>query len=292
MVEGPGAVAPGPEGYGITPSTGYRPGGGSAGSTRVIHLTRQGCGDRFRDRRPPSFRWDCGYTRNIHRRGDQTAFSLPFSSITTYLHPPCTASPCRNPEALPVPSRRAVPTAGPDLDPGSCCHAITCSGSSSSATSTRLASLSTRGTLPRLSPKIYFQSGSFSVLGRTPPEWAPASARGSAGTCRALQAHRHVIPTHSAAARLRFERVQQLAAGHTRQAPSQVAALTDLITGRTPATATHRASRPRCGRRTEGLGGWQAVHQLRMVVARRPMAERATPRKAAAALCQEGSAVL
>jgi hypothetical protein len=163
--------------------------------------------------------------------GRSDGFSLPFSSITTYLHPPCTASPCRNPEALPVPSRRAVPTAGPDLDPGSCCHAITCSGSSSSATSTRLASLSTRGTLPRLSPKIYFQSGSFSVLGRTPPEWAPASARGSAGTCRALQAHRHVIPTHSAAARLRFERVQQLAAGHTRQAPSQVAALTDLDHG-------------------------------------------------------------
>lgn len=100
----------------------------------MSRLTRQGRGDRFRDRRPPFFRWDCGNTRNNHRRGDQTMspFPSPQLPLTCILLPGPTATRvllscllstravhplprqpdlllCRHPELYPVRRRKSTP---------------------------------------------------------------------------------------------------------------------------------------------------------------------------------------
>jgi len=164
MVEGPGAVAPGPEGYGL-----HHPPATDRGGEPVSRDPREppeetgARGSHLRDRRPPSFRWDCGNTRIFHR-GDQTMCPFPSPLITTYLQLPRTASPSRNPGIPPVPPRGAVThtAAEPSRDPGTAVH-ITCSGSSFSAALTRLPSLSTPRTIPELPPKIYSRSRRFSV---------------------------------------------------------------------------------------------------------------------------------
>ena len=145
------------------------------------------------DRRPPFFRWDCGNTRNIHRRGDQTVDPFPSPRTTTELHLPGTASHCRNP--MHYRSRHVglllTQAAGPNLRPGSCWCVDTCSGSSSSATSIRLTSLATPKTVPVLDAKIYPKLDSFSVSAKATRMAGRACAKGCAGSAPGTPLHPH-----------------------------------------------------------------------------------------------------
>jgi hypothetical protein len=147
-----------------------------------------------------SYRWDCGNHPELPSPGRSDGEPFPSPRTTTYL-------------CLELPAPAGTPrTTGPGTSGCySTCHpgqgaarspAVICTGSSSSATSTRLPSLSTPGTLPETATEIYSTRDSFSgaavsctrTAARRPPRKPADQAMATdpaaqASSCRPSGAH-------------------------------------------------------------------------------------------------------